>query len=126
MSQPQHLPFLNRLLVNHVIRTATTRSVSYVNQIADQNYTRSAYILRILRASVGVQLIVLRLCNASSEAGQKQLAVILTLFFTLTPAKKAAFIDSFRTTASMAGDSLVDIALGTTYDQGHVPPRLPP
>lgn len=123
------LPSLNRLLVNLVIRTASTRSLEYCNALAARNYDRGLYIISVLEASDTIQQQVYDACVESDSEGQLQLAYILTMFFALSAVEKVQYIQAFKVCGSLVGGALVDIAVQRTYhggDGGRVPPYNEP
>lgn len=115
------------LLANIVVKRASTMSVAAAHAAALAEYNRGLYIIRLLeQADYETRLAVANDARASNSPGQIQLAGILDIYETLTPQRKRAFIDAYKTAGTVRGQGAVKVALATTYQPGHVPPQFVP
>lgn len=114
------------LLRKAVIELAATNSVAAAHGFATIEHNRSAYVLKVLQASVGTRTIVRETAAASNSVGQKQLVAILTMFEVLSPEKKAAFINAYKTCASVVGGGAMIVAHQNIWQPGHIPPHYEP
>lgn len=120
------LYLLRNLLIKLVIKTATESSVEASYDIAAANYDRSRYIIRLLKAPIGIQVSVKNNALESDSDWQHQLAAILTMFLALSAEDKARFINTFKRCSTLVGGCLTDIVVQRTYHSGYLPPYNEP
>lgn len=119
------------MLSRALVRIAATRSIAEATALAYSQIERNNYILRVLQAPISVRNVVRQVAGAnvtvdSSNIGQTHLVCILTAFELMPPEQKAAFIEAFRATTSLAGQGLLVTSGHTVYDPIHVPPQNVP
>lgn len=126
MAQSQPIIFPSQLLAKTLIKIGATQSIVAAEGFALRQYNHSAYIIKVLEAPPGIRAQVKNAALTSESEGQKQLVAILTLFETLSHAKKAEYITAFKACATLAGQGTREVVRGSTWQSGHIPPYYQP
>lgn len=126
----EHVPsfvWIPELFSKALIKNASTRSPVSLMAWATIMRNYSAYVIRVLEAPAEIrQQVMDDLLANHSATGQEQLMCCLAAFETLSPSKKAAFIDAYKGAATLVGQGTIEAIRTTGWDPLHIPPRLEP
>lgn len=124
-------PFIHQLLAKAVAKRAATLPIPSLHTAVTQEYTRSAYITKVLEAPPSIREAVrnVAIANITQDPeleGQTQLVCILTMFKELSTTRKGEFIKAFKNVSTLAGQGPMFVALRTAYQGNHIPPHYEP
>lgn len=119
--------WIHELFGKALIKRATTSSAAAAMVSATRGRDYSAYVIRVLEAPVSIRVSVRNALMADhGTPGKEQLLGILTVFETLSPGNKEAYIDAYKGCATLAGQGTLQVVRETGWQSGHVPPYLEP